>query len=88
MRNGPFAENFDQRCAYPRHHDELVPLLRVQIPPQPESQITSFKDLDWPQIDARVRAVLTDEQLALFRTTELVTRLAVTRFAINIREFR
>ena len=66
--------------------EALVPLLRGGTPPPRDNQTTNIESLNWTRMDAAVRAVLTDEQFALFKTTEPSIRSAVTRFSTPLHE--
>jgi hypothetical protein len=63
--------------------EALVPLLRGS-PAAREDEIAHFRDLDWARIDTQVRAVLTDEQFVLYRTTEPVVRFPLSRFHVPL----
>jgi hypothetical protein len=66
--------------------EALVPLIRGGTLPPRENQTANIKSLDWTRMDAAVRGVLTDEQFALFKTTEPSMRSAVTRFSTPLHE--
>jgi len=63
--------------------EALVPLLRGTTKAR-DDEVAHFQDLDWTRVDAQVRAVLTDEQFVLFRTTEPPTRFSVSRFHVPL----
>lgn len=69
-----------------RQAEALVPLLRGRIPSSQTNVIAQIEELHFDRMEAQIRAVLTDEQFALFKTTEPRTRTAVTRFSMPMHE--
>jgi hypothetical protein len=66
--------------------EALVPMLHGgTLSPQGDVS-TDIEHWDWARMDAAVRTVLTDEQFALFRTTEPSTRSSLTRFSMPLNQ--